>query len=448
MSTTSENLYFSASKYLPGGVCSSARVHNSLGHPVYISRAEGSKVYDVDGKEYIDLFMSFGAALLGHGNPAIKQAVIDALNLGFPCAYESEYPSKLAKKISETVPCVEMIRFTLSGTETTSYAVKLARGYTGRTNIIKFEGHFHGFNDYLAFNYWPSQNDMWPALNPALRGIPDSLQQDIIVLPFNDFERIEETMNLRGDQIAAVILEPLNYNSGTIEPLPGYLEKLRDLTQAHGSVLIFDEILSNFRTGPGCIQAYYGITPDLCTLGKVIGGGLALSAFGGRREIMSHIAPMGDVQHSGTYNGLWIPIMAGLAFMEIVTNPDFYVNYLPSCERLYSGINEIMQRNNFPGRVQGVGSRCSFLFGPPAAQEQLINYKDFSRNNLFLALKFFQTALDHGLYLHSAYHHGISAMHSNKDIDDTLERMEDIVLDMKQKGVEKMTPSSEVVKLF
>jgi glutamate-1-semialdehyde 2,1-aminomutase len=448
MSFNSEELFTYASQYLPGGVCSSARVHNSLGHPVYISRAEGSRVYDVDGNEYIDLFMSFGSAILGHGHPAIKDAVLKALDLGFPCAYEGEYQSRLAQKIAETVPCIEMVRFTLSGTETTSYAVKLARGYTGRSKIVKFEGHFHGFNDYLAFNYWPARGDMWPVLNPAVRGIPKSLQDDIVVLPFNDFERLEETLASMGEEIAAVILEPLNYNSGTIEPLPGYLQKLRDLTQQHGIVLIFDEILSNFRTGPGCIQAYYGVTPDLCTLGKVIGGGLALSAFGGKREIMSHIAPLGDVQHSGTYNGLWLPIMAGLAFMDIVVNQNFYTDYLPRCGRLYTGINEIMQRIGFPGRVNGVGARCSFLFGPLAEQERLINYQDFARNNLAMALSFYQTALDYGLYLHSAHHHGISAMHSDKDIDDTLERIEDVVKDLKHRGVDKTNTSIEYVKLF
>jgi len=433
--------YQYASQYLPGGVCSSARVHRSLNQPVYIASAEGSRIFDIEGKEYIDLFMSFGAGLLGHGNPNIKSAINKAINLGFPSAYENIFQGQLAQKISETVPCADMVRFTLSGTETTWYAVRFARQITGRSIVLKFEGHFHGFNDYLAYNYWPSPEGMWPVFTPAINGIPDAFQKDTKVLPFNDLERLEETLEKHGHEIAAVILEPLNYNSGTIEPLPGYLERLRELTHQNGILLIFDEILANFRTGPGCIQAYYGVTPDMCTLGKVLAGGLALSAICGRREIMSHIAPLGDVQQSGTYNALWIPIMAGLAFMDTVTQPNFYNEYLSQCKRFYDGVNEIMQRNQFPSRIQGVGGRCSFLFGPLAEQERLINYNDFVRNDWTMALNFYRTALEHGIYMHSAHHHGISAMHTNEDIDQIFERIEDVVI-----SLNKNTLSSNLLR--
>lgn len=443
MNSRSEDVLAFASQYLPGGCCSSARVHKSLGYPIYIKRADGSRVYDVDGKEYIDLFMSFGAGILGHGHPEIKKAIIEGLELGFPCAYENEYQGQLAQKLAQVTPCVDMLRFALSGTETTAYAVKLARAYTGRTKILKFEGHFHGFNDYLAFNYWPAKDGMWPKVTPAFEGMPDP-HEDVLILPFNDFERLDETLSKYGQEIAAVILEPLNYNSGVIEPLPGFLEKLRDLTQLKGIVLIFDEILSNFRTGPGSIQAYYGVTPDLCTLGKVIGGGLALSAFGGKRCIMETVAPLGKMQHSGTYNGLWLPILAGKAFIKTVTHPDFYTEFLPRCERLYSGINEIMQRRGFPGRVNGIGARCAFLFGPLAAKDRLINYNDFATNDWNLALNFYRKALEKGLYMHSAHHHGISAMHSDQDIDLVLERMEDIVMSLKNdNSVLNTSPKSQ-----
>jgi glutamate-1-semialdehyde 2,1-aminomutase len=416
-----------ASHYLPGGVCSSARVHKALNRPIYISRAEGSRVYDLAGHEYIDLFMSFGAGLLGHGNPQIKEAIQKALDLGFPAAYENVYQGQLAQKIAAIVPCAEMVRFTLSGTETTWYAVRIARQFTGRPKILKFEGHFHGFNDYLAYNCWPAPQEVWPAVTPAIKGIPEACQKDTLVLPFNNLECLEETLAKHGHEIAAVILEPLNYNSGTIEPLPGYLQRLRELTQAHGSLLIFDEILSNFRTGPGCIQAYYGVTPDLCTLGKVLAGGLALSAIAGRREIMSQIAPSGEIQHSGTYNALWIPVMAGLAFIETITQPAFYAELLPRCDRFYAGVNEIMRRRNYRGRVKGIGARGCFLFGPLAEQERLVNYGDFVRNDWSMALDFYRTALEHGLYMHSAHHHGISAMHSDDDIDLALERIDTVV---------------------
>lgn len=448
MPTNAKNLYSFASKYLPGGVCSSARVHKSLGHPIYISRAEGSKVYDYDGNQYIDLSMSFGATLLGHGHPLIKKAINNALELGFPCAYENEYQSKLAQKISESVPCIDMLRFTLSGTETTYYAVKLARAHTGRSKVVKFEGHFHGFNDYLAYNYWPALEEMWPIVTPAMQDIPKYCQEDIIVLPFNNFEKLEETLKARGEEIAAVILEPLNYNSGTIEPLPGFLNKLRELTSKEGIILVFDEILSGFRTGTGCIQKYYDVIPDLCTLGKVIGGGLALSAFGGKSEIMSDIAPLGKVQHTGTYNGLWLPVMAGLAFIDVITAQNFYPEFLNRCEYLYTEINKIMQRLNYLGRVNGIGARCSFLFGSPAEQERLISYQDFIKNDAVMALNFFRVALDHGLYMHSAYHHGISAMHTDEDVSSILTRLEHTILFLKRNNLDRPTTSNETIALF
>jgi glutamate-1-semialdehyde 2,1-aminomutase len=262
-----------------------------INSPLYISRANGSKVYDLDGNEYIDLCLSFGAALLGHAHPKVVEGVEGALDMGILCAYENEWHTKLAQRIAETIPCIDMLRFSMTGTETTYYAVKLAREYTGRTLVVKFEGHFHGFNDYLAYNYWPSREGAWPTITPAVQGLPEYLEQGVIVLPFNDFERAEETLSTRGQEIACVILEPVNYNSGTILPQPGYLELLRRLTTEQGGLLIFDEILSGFRTEPGCMQATYGVIPDLCTLGKAIGGGTPLSVFGGKGEIMEHISP-------------------------------------------------------------------------------------------------------------------------------------------------------------
>jgi len=448
MTKCQEELYQLASQYLPGGVCSSARVHKSIGRPVYISRADGSRVYDVEGREYIDLFMSFGAGLLGHGHPAVKEAITQAVALGFPCAYETEYQGRLAQEISSIVPCADLVRFTLSGTETTYYAVRLARHYTGRAKVLKFEGHFHGFNEHLAYNYWPSPEAMWPTLAPAMDGIPDSLQGNTLVLPFNDEELLETTLATHGDEIAAVILEPLNYNSGAIEPLPGYLEKVRRLTAQHEIVLIFDEILSNFRTGPGCIQAFYGVTPDLCTLGKVLGGGLALSAFAGRREIMSHVAPLGKVQHSGTYNALWLPIMAGLAVIDTITQPDFYATLLPRCQRFYDGVNEIMRRRRFPGRVQGIGARCAFLFGRAAEKERLVNYSDFAENDWGLGLRFYGAALEYGLYMHSAHHHGISAMHTDADVELALERIEAVVAHLLREGLDRPGSASNDPRFF
>jgi glutamate-1-semialdehyde 2,1-aminomutase len=412
-----------ASRFLPGGVCASARIHKGLRSPFYVSRAQGSKVYDLEGNEYIDLCTSFGSALAGHAHPRVVEALGQAVEMGLMCAYENEWHQRLAQRIADAVPCIEMLRFTLSGTETTYYAVKLARQVTGRHLIIKFEGHFHGYNDYLAYNYWPTAEEAWPQITPAAAGLPAELQTACIVLPFNDFARAQEILTKRGGEIAAVILEPVNYNSGTLLPEPGYLELLRRLTGEQGSLLIFDEILSGFRTGPGCMQETYQVIPDLCTLGKALGGGMPLSAFGGKREIMEQIAPLGRTQHSGTYNAHLTSIMAGWAFMDICGETAFFEDLLSRSRRLYAGIDEIMQRLGVEGRVQGFGARFSFLFGPPAGRE-VRNYGDLTDYDWPLFHRFCTACLRHGVYLHTMWHHGLSGAHSNADIDRILEGIE------------------------
>jgi glutamate-1-semialdehyde 2,1-aminomutase len=357
--------------------------------------------------------------------------------MGIMCSYENEWHSRLAKRIAETVPCIDMLRFSLTGTETTYYAIKLARAYTGRTLVVKFEGHFHGFNDYLAYNYWPSREGMWPNLTPAVQGLPEYLQQGVIVLPFNDFERAEETLTQRGGEIAAIILEPVNFNCGAILPQPGYLELLRRLATEQGALLIFDEILSGFRTEPGCMQATYGVTPDLCTLGKAIGAGTPLSVFGGRRRIMERVAPLGNAQHSGTYNGNLVAIMAGNAFFDVILERGFYEDLLPRCERFYDGVNEIMNRLGFVGRVQGKGARCAFLFGPPAEREEIKNYQEMADNQWWLLDRFYKACLDHGVYMHTTHHHGISAAHADGDVDRALEGIEAALRDIMADGLDE-----------
>jgi glutamate-1-semialdehyde 2,1-aminomutase len=412
-----------ASRYLPGGACASARIHKGLGSPFYVSRGEGGKVYDLEGKEYVDLCTSFGSALLGHAHPGVSQAVGQALEMGIVCAHEHEWHAQLAQRIAEAVPAVEMLRFTMSGTETTYYAVKLAREYTGRPLVVKFEGHFHGYNDHLAYNYWPSADEAWPRITPAAAGMPEDGQRSCIVLPFNDFERAEETLVRRGHEIAAVILEPVNYNSGTLLPESGFLQLLRRLTTEQGSLLIFDEILSGFRTGPGCMQATYGVIPDLCTLGKALGGGMPLSAFGGKRQIMEHVAPLGRAQHSGTYNGHLSAIAGGLAFFDVIGQGGCYEALLARSGRLYDGIDEIVGRLGFPACVRGFGARFSLLFGSPVGRT-LRQYRDVVDNDWPLFDRFCTACLRHGVYLHTMWHHGISTAHGEADIDRALEGIE------------------------
>jgi glutamate-1-semialdehyde 2,1-aminomutase len=423
-----------ARSHLPGGVCASARVHRGLGRPVYFSRAAGSKLYGLDGREYVDLCTSFGASLLGHAHPAVAAAVQQALEMGILCAGETEWQARLAQTIAATVPSMEMMRFAMSGTETTAYAVRVAREATGRTLVVKFEGHFHGYTDVLAYNYWPSPAEAWPAVTPAMQGTTKGSRDGIAVLPFNDPERFEELMARRGHEVAAVMLEPVNYNGGTILPQPGYLELLRRLTAEQGALLVFDEILSGFRTEPGCIQASYGVTPDLCTLGKAIGGGLPLSVFGGKREIMENVAPVGKAQHSGTFNAGLLAVMAANAFFEVILEPGYYEGFLARCERFYAGVDEIMARLGFQGRVQALGARFSFLFGPVAEKAAVRNWGDVMDNQWALLDRFYAACLDHGVYLHSMLHHGLSSAHTDEDIARAWEGIEAALRDVMGSG--------------
>jgi glutamate-1-semialdehyde 2,1-aminomutase len=421
---TSGSLYERAAQVVPGGVTAAARVNKALGRPIYMARGRGSRLFDADGREYIDVANSSGATLLGHGHPVVREALAKAGELGIMCASESPYQVELAEKLRAAIPCAEMARFTLSGTETTGYAVRLARAVTGRMKVVKFEGHFHGFNDYLQFNFWPPAGKGWPAVHREAPGFP-GMEEHIIILPFNDAQLLEQTLAEHQDEIACVILEPLNYNSGGICPRPGYLQLLRELTQKLGIVLIFDEILSGFRTGASCMQGHYGVTPDLCTLGKALGGGVPLSAFVGKREIMRHIAPVGPVMHSGTYNANLVNILPGLAFMNEISRPDFYPAFLARCDRLYTGMNAAFQKTGLKARVQGVGARFGLLFGA-AGSGPFESYADAARQDWALHYRFCATAAARGVYFHTQWHHGISAACSDADVDTIIQVVGDV----------------------
>lgn len=414
-------LFAEAQHYLVGGVCSSARMHPALGRPFYVSRGDGSKLYDLEGREYIDLCTSYGAALLGHNHPAVNAALLQGIKMGTICAYETPDHARLAKKVCEMVPCLELVRFTGSGTETTMHAIRAAREFTGKSVIVKFEGHFHGYHDALQFNWWPLVEQV-PAgqPRPPVResgGMPPGLEEHLLVLPFNDFAALE-VLEQRKDDLAAVILEPINYNSGCICPAPGYLEALRQITVEHGIVLIFDEILSGFRTGPDCAQGYYGVTPDLCTLGKCLGGGVPLSAFGGRRDIMECVTPLGRATHSGTYNGHLLAILAGLAALEAYSQPDFYPHLEALADRLYPGLQEVFDEAGVPARVQGLGARFYIYFG---LDEEVTTYAQACRRDRELERRFWSAAIRQGVYFHAGLHYGFSAAHTLEDIERVLE---------------------------
>lgn len=424
-SPQADRFYQAAQEHLAGGVSAAARVHPSLGRPFLTARGSGSRLFDVDGKQFVDLNTSFGAALLGHGHAAVRRAVEQALDMGLICAHETPYQGDVARKVADVVPSAELVRFSGSGTETTWHAIRTARAFTGRSLVVKFEGHFHGYNDYLAYSSWPPLGEAGPegAPEPYVEsgGIPRELHQLVIVLPWNDADALDRTFRARGHEIAAVIMEPVNYNSGTILPAPGYLQAARQLTEEHGVVLIFDEILSGFRTGPGCAQAYYGVTPDLCTLGKALGGGTALSAFAGRREVMDAVSPRGRAVHSGTFNAHLIPILAANAFLDEIVKPEFYASLDRLGERFYPALREVFERAGLPVWVQALGARFSLLFG---LTDQPKTYRQAARWDRDLGRRFFGAAMEEGVYFHFAWHHGFSSSHTQADLDEALTGIE------------------------
>jgi len=412
-----------AEKHLVGGVSSSIRKYKDLGHSIFFKEGKGVKVWDVEGKEYYDLDNSHGATILGHNNPKLRAAVEKALDMGVLCAYETEYQGKLAKKLSDMVPAIDVCRFCCSGTETVMHTVRLAREITGKEKIIKFEGHFHGYFDYMMYSYWPPVEQSGPANRPIpyvqSGGIPKSMKDLITIAPFNDLEALKKIIEEEKDEVAALVMEPINYDAGCIVPTKEYMKAVRKLTEENGIILIYDEILSAFRTGPGCAQEYFDVVPDLCTIGKCVAGGFPLSVFGGKREYMNHVRPMGNVEHSGTYNGHLIPVMAALACLEEISSPGFYDHIYQIADRLYKGLDKIFAQYHL-GRIQGLGARFGMYFD---VDEEVTNYRISAKRSKEKNNKFIDTAVKNGVLMFGK-HHGFSAAYTIKDVDEVLNRLE------------------------
>ncbi|HVC33371.1 MAG TPA: aspartate aminotransferase family protein, partial [Chloroflexota bacterium] len=420
----STELYERAGKVLPGGVTANARTNAALGQPFYIARGEGAFVFDLDGRRYVDTCMSNGATLLGHGHPAVVSAVKRAADLGFACAYDGEVQVSLAERLVEQIPSFELVRFTTSGTEATFYVTRIARAYTGRTRVLKFEGQFHGFNDPLAFSFWPSPEEGGPPDAPVARsetaGQPPSAADEIVVAPFNDADAFRRVLARYGDELAAVIMEPISYDVGAILPDRAFLDLVRAETARRGIVLIFDEVLSGYRTGPDCAQGYLGVTPDLSTLGKAIGGGVPLSVFGGRRELMSVVSPLGPAIHTGTYNAHLIPMLAAHAFLDTIAREGFYDHLLGLHERLYAGLRQAFAEAGLPVRVQGVGARCGLYFGLDPRVE-VTRYRQAARLDKKMMNAFCREMHRRNVYVNPAWHHGLSALHTAAIVDQIVE---------------------------
>jgi glutamate-1-semialdehyde 2,1-aminomutase len=422
--------YQRACNYLAGGVSASTRLNRAVGHAMLFDRAEGCRVWDLDGREYIDLCCSHGATLLGHGDPRVRRAVEAILARGAACSYENELHTELAQLLCETIPCCELVRFTGSGTEATMHCLRLARAFTGRPKILKLEGNFHGYHDQVMFAIGTPADrlgsESMPAAWPGSTGIAPGLEENLVLVPYNRPDLLAEALRRHAHELACVICEPIYYNAGCVLPTPEFRDALRRLTREHGVLLVFDEVLSAFRMAPGGAQEYLGVTPDLCTLGKAVGGGFPLSVFGGRRDVMERLMPTGDCQHSGTYNGHPVAVAAGLAAVTAYRQPGFYEHINTVAERLYGGLQAIFDRHGVVARVQGLGARFGIYFG---VMGTVTSYRDAVTHQRERMLDFVAAAIRHGVYFHdyggAACHHGFCAAMTMGDVEDALSRLDE-----------------------
>ncbi|MFA6707528.1 MAG: aspartate aminotransferase family protein [Sphaerochaetaceae bacterium] len=436
----SDTLFERARQVMVGGVSAGGRYNPSLKKPLLLSHADGCYMYDVDGNTWIDYHSCSGATLLGFNHPAIREALYKAIEKGFFINFESEYHAELCELISRMVPSAEKVRFANSGTEATLAAIRIARGYTGKKRIIKFEGHFHGMHEFVFYNWHNRLGTM--AENKEISkvwdsgGMVDETDELITIIPYNDPEILEKTIIRYKDDLAAVICEPVMYNAGCIEPKPGYLEFLRKVTKEHGVVLIFDEVLSGFRMHPGGAQGYYGVTPDLTTLGKVVGCGMTIAAIVGKTEVMNALNPIGKVVVSGTYTGSLLSVMGAIAALKIINNPKVFEDLNTIGTYFYDNINALMQKYAIKSIVQGLCSRFGLYFG---LEEKTNDYRvaagafDVEASQLFL-----KKVLDKHMYFHdfgrgiTPMHSGITTAHTRPIIDESLQRIEDVFKEMKK----------------
>ncbi|MBZ5609233.1 MAG: glutamate-1-semialdehyde 2,1-aminomutase [Acidobacteriia bacterium] len=408
---TSEKLFACAQKLIPGGVNSPVRAFRSVGGtPLFIAKGEGSRIYDVDGNEYIDYVGSWGPLILGHRFPPVIEALREVLEIGTSFGAPTEREVELAELIRECVPSIEMVRLVNSGTEATMSALRVARGFTGRDLTIKFEGCYHGHVDSLLVKAGSGMATLGIA---DTGGVPEAFAATTLALPFNSIEAVEAAFRERGDRIAAVIVEPVVGNMGCVPPAAGFLEALRRITAQYGALLIFDEVMTGFRLALGGAQQRFGIQPDLTTLGKIIGGGLPIAAYGGRADVMSKIAPLGPIYQAGTLSGNPLAVSAGIAMLRhLKAHPEVY-------EQLERRTAQLTANPPAGITVNRVGSMFTFFFNPGPVTD----WESAKRSDTGQFREFFHWMLEHGVYLApSQFEAGfVSAAHSEQDIARTAE---------------------------
>lgn len=413
-----EVLFERAQKVIPGGVNSPVRAFRQVGGtPRFVSRASGPYFWDADNKRYIDLIMSWGPMIAGHAHPEIIEAVQKAATTSFSFGAPTEGEIELAERICSLMPSIEQIRMVSSGTEATMSALRLARGYTGRDLIVKFEGCYHGHADSLLVKAGSGLLTFADSTQnaPSSSGVPQDVVKHTLVLPYNDTAALEAVFQKQGNQIAAVILEPIAGNMNLIKAKPEFLAAARNLTSQHGAVLIYDEVMTGFRVGLGGAQSLQCITPDLTCLGKVMGGGMPMAAFGGKKEIMSKLAPLGAVYQAGTLSGNPVAVAAGLKTLEIVSREGFYECLAGQTQKLMSGLKMAADQTGIPFAVDSVGGMFGFYFTSAVPS----SFAEVTQSNIEAFKQFFHAMLDEGVYLApSAYEAGFTSItHDNAVVE-------------------------------
>ena len=404
-----------AQELMPGGVNSPVRAFKSVAmDPIFMERGKGSKIYDIDGNEYIDYVLSWGPLILGHTNDAVVEAIKKVTESGTSFGAPTLIENELAKLVIDRVPSIEIIRMVSSGTEATMSALRLARGFTGRNKILKFEGCYHGHGDSLLIKAGSGVATLGLPDSP---GVPEGVAKNTITVPYNDMESVKYAFEQFGDDIAGVIVEPVAGNMGVVPPLPGFLESLRSITEEYGSLLIFDEVMTGFRVDYGCAQGYFGVTPDLTCLGKVIGGGLPVGAYGGRADIMKQVAPSGPIYQAGTLSGNPLAMTAGYATLSQLT-PDTYKEFGRKADILEEGLTAAAEKHGIPITVNRAGSMIGFFF----TDENGINFEKAKTSNLEYFSKFYREMANEGVFLPPSQFEGLflSTAHSDEDLEKTI----------------------------
>jgi glutamate-1-semialdehyde 2,1-aminomutase len=429
-----ENFGEYASQYLVGGVSSTFRRNPFTGKTMYASKADGPYIYDMTGRRFIDFLMGNGAVPLGHNRPEIMEAVREALERGFFAMYDTDYSVEFARKIIEHVPCAEKVRYTNSGSEATLLTMRLARGHTGRDKIVRIDGHFHGGHDYALCNNLFTKADMENdgtkpcKITNLTSGIPQAIGDTIYLIPWNRAEVFEKLASEKGDEIAAIIMNPVDYNNGCVTTTAEYLQEIRDICDKYGIVLIFDEVLAGFRTGLNCAQGHYGVTPDLCCLAKALTNGVPLAAVAGKEKIMMKIMdPEDPVVAGGTFTGNLVGCAAGLAAFSILEREGFYEEWLGRAGDFFESLQQVFDDVDYPASIQHHG--CSF-FIYPGTRECVQGPRDFGKLDLPFAIRFIRACEEKGVYFHSDF--TVSAMHDRQVLDEALNVIGEAVNEAKE----------------